>query len=501
MSENNSVEDMLSEMESDEFSMVSHLLRPPDVSVESTINENCFQNNYQQPRGESIEAMATFFRQEDQQIYDNDAEKNRDCDSLSDIWYEQLLSRCGIAGSVANQPPDQEVSLEEENIMLKRALVQILGSSATGDNSSPETLSDSLSSCKTSLSSNSTNLVSASQNCNSDGATKYKVRSEDDDASAARRRDAISSTKTTPKSQGLFEIVGLEEAKSTFHEALIMPMKFPHLFEGLRKKISSILLYGPPGTGKTYLAHSVAAEVSADFYCISSSDLLSVWLGESEKLIKELFNMKYDRGEKKIVIFIDEIDSLCKARSTDEADHSRRLKTELLVQMDASSQNDIFVICATNCPWDLDKAFLRRFQRKVYIGSPDRESRLKFLAKYESMMSCGQFVDWTEILDKTEGYTGSDLEQMAQCALLQPVRELRFAQFWKYTADGQLQPTNDQDYVAVKGTLDEFPPHLVVTRNVELADFVASLQQVAPTNSSADFEKYKNFANQSGVIC
>ncbi|GFN95709.1 katanin p60 ATPase-containing subunit [Plakobranchus ocellatus] len=188
------------------------------------------------------------------------------------------------------------------------------------------------------------------------------------------RRKMIESTIVKSKSFGFDDVIGLLEAKQSLHDSIIMPLGFPHLFSGSRKPWRRILLYGPPGTGKSRLAQAVSSVVHATFYSVSSADLISSFVGESEKLVKELF-LHACNQECQSIIFIDEIDSLCRLRNSREDDSTRRIKTELLIQMEMAEKNDktnVFLLCATNCPWDLDKAFLRRFQKRIFIPLPNK---------------------------------------------------------------------------------------------------------------------------------
>merc|ERR1711974_174677 len=172
------------------------------------------------------------------------------------------------------------------------------------------------------------------------------------------------------------DVAGLTAAKEALKEAVILPIKFPHLFTGNRKPWKGILLFGPPGTGKSYLAKAVATEANnSTFFSVSSSDLVSKWLGESEKLVKNLFTMA--REHKPSIIFIDEVDSLTSSRSDNESESARRIKTEFLVQMQGvgNDTDGILVLGATNIPWQLDAAIRRRFEKRIYIDLPEEHAR------------------------------------------------------------------------------------------------------------------------------
>nr|XP_016477569.1 PREDICTED: katanin p60 ATPase-containing subunit A-like 2 [Nicotiana tabacum] len=221
-------------------------------------------------------------------------------------------------------------------------------------------------------------------------------------------------------------IKGLENAKHLLKEAVVMPIKYPKYFTGLLSPWKGILLFGPPGTGKTMLAKAVATECNTTFFNISASSVVSKWRGDSEKLIKVLFDLA--RHHAPSTIFLDEIDAIISQRGEARSEHesSRRLKTELLIQMDGLMRTNelVFVLAATNLPWELDAAMLRRLEKRILVPLPEPEARR---AMFEELLSSAreeETLPYDLLVEKTEGFSGSDIRLLCKEAAMQPLRRL-----------------------------------------------------------------------------
>ncbi|XP_019707139.1 uncharacterized protein [Elaeis guineensis] len=221
-------------------------------------------------------------------------------------------------------------------------------------------------------------------------------------------------------------IKGLENAKRLLKEAVVMPIKYPKYFTGLLSPWKGILLFGPPGTGKTMLAKAVATECKTTFFNISASSIVSKWRGDSEKLVKVLFELA--RHHAPSTIFLDEIDAIISQRGEARSEHeaSRRLKTELLIQMDGLTKTNelVFVLAATNLPWELDAAMLRRLEKRILVPLPEPEARH---AMFEDLLPSAPGeaqIPYDFLVEKTEGYSGSDIRLVCKEAAMQPLRRL-----------------------------------------------------------------------------
>ena len=215
------------------------------------------------------------------------------------------------------------------------------------------------------------------------------------------------------------DVVGLTEVKKAVFTKVINPLKYADLYKTFKKKTGGgILLYGPAGNGKTMIAKAIAKETGASFYSIKTSDLLSKWFGESEGNIKKLFEDA--RSKPRAVIFLDEVEALTKTRDKNNNHCLSGVISELLAQMqgfEGEDENTVTIIAATNKPWEMDSAFLRpgRFDEKIYVPLPDRESR-EFMIKNRLKDLPVNDIDYEYLVDRTEGFSGADVDYLVEKA-------------------------------------------------------------------------------------
>jgi transitional endoplasmic reticulum ATPase len=223
------------------------------------------------------------------------------------------------------------------------------------------------------------------------------------------------------------DIGGLQEVKDTLIEVVEWPLKRPETFTRLGiSPPKGVLIYGPPGAGKTLLARAVATESEANFISVKGPELLSKWVGESEKAVREIFRKA--RTAAPAIIFFDEIDAIAptRGRSAGDSHVTERVISQLLTEMDGlESMKDVIVLAATNRPELIDRALLRtgRFDRFVYVPAPDKKSREKIFEIYTKNMPLDEDVAIKKLVEMTEYFVGGDVEALCREAGMRALRE------------------------------------------------------------------------------
>ena len=223
------------------------------------------------------------------------------------------------------------------------------------------------------------------------------------------------------------DVGGLDEVKQELREAVEWPLKHKEEFKKLGvKPPKGVLLYGPPGTGKTLLAKAVAKEAESNFISVKGPELLSKWVGESEKAVREIF--KKARQASPTIVFFDEIDSIAPRRSggSEDGKTTERVVNQLLTEMDGLQElAEIVIVAATNRPDILDPALLRpgRFDRILLVGAPENEARKNIFKVHTQKMPLSKDVDFDMLVDLTQGYVGADIESVAREAAMLALRK------------------------------------------------------------------------------
>ncbi|KAL3630658.1 hypothetical protein CASFOL_023642 [Castilleja foliolosa] len=283
------------------------------------------------------------------------------------------------------------------------------------------------------------------------------------------------------------DIGSLDETKESLQELVMLPLRRPDLFNGgLLKPCRGILLFGPPGTGKTMLAKAIASEAGASFINVSMSTITSKWFGEDEKNVRALFTLAAKVSP--TIIFVDEVDSMLGQRTrVGEHEAMRKIKNEFMTHWDGlltKPGERILVLAATNRPFDLDEAIIRRFERRIMVDLPsvdNREKILKTLLSKEKVEN----LDFKELAVITEGYSGSDLKNLCVTAAYRPVREFikqeRHKDKKKKQKDKEGESSEDPSATTLEETKDE---KIISLRPLNMEDMRQAKNQVAASFAS-----------------
>ena len=291
------------------------------------------------------------------------------------------------------------------------------------------------------------------------------------------------------------DIAELESAKRALTEAVVLPLLMPDFFTGLRRPWKGVLLYGPPGTGKTLLAKALSTQGKTTFFNVSPTTFASKWKGESEKLVRILFEMA--RFYAPSTIFIDEVDSVGTKRTDGENEASKKVLAELLVQMDGisesnsednSSENNkeikpkfVMVMGATNLPWDLDDALRRRFEKRIYISLPNQIGRKQMFDINFKGIKLDKDVKIDELVEKTKGYSGHDIASVCREASLMNMRRKLLSHDGKFDI---MEAANNETFI--QGL--EAP--------ISQKDILTAIKNISKSVSPKDLKKFEEWTSQ-----
>jgi katanin p60 ATPase-containing subunit A1 len=306
------------------------------------------------------------------------------------------------------------------------------------------------------------------------------------------------------------DIAELKNAKGALMEAAVLPLLKPEFFKGIRRPWKGILLYGPPGTGKTMLAKALATQNRTTFFNVHSSSFASKWRGESEKLVRILFEMAQFYAP--TTIFIDEVDSLCSKRGEGgEGNDSRRVKTEILVRMDGLNTNNndeteenndknsknnknkneeppknkiVTVVGATNRPWDLDDALRRRFEKRIYIPLPNVDGRRQLFELNLKKIPVDNNLDYDKLIKSTDGYSGADISNVCREAALMPLRKA-------------LKANKGRE---IEDLVDDRSFRNEIEKPIGMEDLNAAIENISKSVSKKDLETYDEWTKEFGAV-
>lgn len=294
-------------------------------------------------------------------------------------------------------------------------------------------------------------------------------------------------------------IAGLDQAKQLLEEAVVLPLVMPEYFQGIRRPWKGVLMFGPPGTGKTMLAKAVATQCETSFFNVSASTMASKYRGDAEKLVRLLFEMA--RYYAPTTIFFDEVDALGSKRGeASEHEASRRVKAELLVQMDGVTSSErskdgddandeperpkqVMVLAATNRPWDLDEALRRRLEKRIYIPLPEEEGRRALLEINLREVKSSDDVNVEDLVGKTKGYSGADVTNVCREAAMMGLRKRMLKARQEGLSIANMQSLKDE-----------------VDVPVTQADFVEAIKNVGRSVGTDDLQHFSDWMKEFGSV-
>ena len=296
---------------------------------------------------------------------------------------------------------------------------------------------------------------------------------------------------TTNPSVTFDDIAGLKEAKEALIMYVVCSLNMKNFFKDIRSPPKGILLFGPPGTGKTMLAKAIATTGKTTFINVNPATLASKWKGDSEKLVRILFDMA--RYYSPTTIFIDEIDSLLSERSSTEHESSRKVKTQFFTEIDGLTTNisddkeketpKVFLLAATNRPWDLDDAIMRRLTKRIYIPLPNSESRHKLFEIKLRGINLSKDIDYDYLVKHTERYNSDDIESVCREAAMAPFKRR------------MLSLANQQSTQFLRDVENE-----IINEEICMEDFVKAIKNVKSSASDKYTAKYDEWKESHGSV-